>query len=125
MSEVTIDTSELRAFRDEILHHASYVAVRHARPVVQRGAQNIKEQLQAEARGSRHFRLERAISYDIEDDGFAAEIGPEKGGAGSLANIAYFGGANGGGGTVPDPRAALDAEIPRFIDQLAQIADQL
>lgn len=125
MSKITIDTSQVRAFRDEIAHHATYEAVRYARPVVQRGAQNIKNQLQSEARNSRHFRLERDISYDIEDDGFAAEIGPEKGGVGALANIAYFGGANGGGGTVPDPRGALEAEVPRFIDQLSQIVDQL
>ena len=54
------------------------------------------------------------------------EVGPAKKSGGSRglgfgANIAYFGGARGGGGTVADPKTALDAEIPNFEAQLADI----
>ena len=50
-----------------------------------------------------------------------AEIGPETGGAGSLAGFAYFGGVNGGGGTVPDPQGALDAEAPNVEKHLGAL----
>ena len=51
--------------------------------------------------------------YEIQDRAGSIELvaGPTKGSPGSLANIAYFGTSR-GGGTVPDPRGALDAETP-------------
>ena len=51
-------------------------------------------------------------TIDELEGGMAAEIGPEKVGAGNLAVIAYWGGANGGGGTVEDPQEAADRELP-------------
>ena len=53
------------------------------------------------------------------------EVGPRKGKPGSIANIAYFGGANGGGGTVPDPRGALEAEAPRFEKALTDLVGEI
>lgn len=94
-------------------------AVAKVRPIVQKGALNIKTEMQDDARGSRHFRaIAPSISYDTEvgRDGVTAEIGPAKDryGAASLANIAYFGGANGGGGTL-DIDAPLKNEEPRLM----------
>lgn|SRR5574343_588381 len=110
-------------------------------PVIEWGAVSIKEQLRAEMRASAHFgQAADAITYDLHDGGFTAEIGPTKGGAGSLANIAYFGGGAwsgrkrpgpgwqsgpGGGGTVPDPRGALEAEAPNVEREILNIVSRV
>lgn len=112
---VSTDTSELRAFSLD-LQRAAAVALPEVREVVQRGALAIKTQMQREMRESAHFRqVASAISYDTttSPSGVEAEIGPRRGAPGSLANIAYFGSSR-GGGTVPDPQGALDAEAPTF-----------
>ena len=95
--------------------------------VVTKGAVNIRAQLKGEASASSHFRLASQISYDLRFGftGIEAEVGPEKRGAGNLANIAYFGGSHGGGGTLPDPRGALDAETPKFIKALEDLAGEV
>lgn len=85
-----------------------------ARQVLAKAGVTIKSQLQAEASGSRHFgQIARAISYEILERAGSIELvaGPTKGSPGSISNIAYFGGSR-GGGTVPDPRGALEAEAP-------------
>jgi hypothetical protein len=107
------DTSELRAFAAD-LTSASFRSVLALRPVVKKGAVQIKDQLRREMSASTHFKgAAPGISFDITDGGLTAEVGPTKGGPGSLANIAYFGTSR-GGGTVPDPRGALEAEVPKF-----------
>lgn len=118
MAGVIIDTSELDAFAQE-LGKAGAVTQKGVRAVISKGALNIKKQQQAEMRRSRYFAMVApTISYDIREvSAFGggvveAEIGPVKGGAGSLANIAYFGTSR-GGGNVPDPEGALLAEVPR------------
>lgn len=91
--------------------------------VVKRGANNIKNDLQDQARKSLHFKgFAPGISYDMVDD-FEAEIGPVKGKPGSLANIAYFGTSR-GGGTVENPEAALEREIAAFEQHLGDIAER-
>lgn len=119
---VSVDVSELRTLATDLQRVPDKVQ-RGVRPVVSKGALNIKQQLAAEMGGSTHFgQIKRAISYDIKVDGggVAAEIGPRKGSPGSLANIAYFGGA-GGGGTVPDPSGALLAESDKFESALSEL----
>lgn len=92
------------------------------RAVIQKGSLNIKNQMISEARGHRHFpRLAGSITYEthILPGVIEGEIGPDKG---VLAGIAYFGSSRPGGGTVPDPKGALDAEAPnveRFIGDAA------
>ena len=84
------------------------------RQVLAKAGVNIKQQLQAEMSASEHFgQVSTAISYEIEERAGSIElvVGPTKGSPGSLANVAYFGTSR-GGGTVPDPRGALDAEAP-------------
>ena len=110
---MAVDASELRALIAD-LSSAPKLVRSEARAVVSKGALNIKNQMRDEVARSRHFRFAHTVSYDLKvgGDTIEAEIGPETGGVGSLAGFAYFGGVNGGGGTVPDPQGALDAEAP-------------
>lgn len=122
----TIDASELRAFAAKLQAQPDK-ARKQVGQVVSRGALAIKKQMQSEANRSRHFRIARAINYDrhVRTGDVEAEIGPTKGSPGSLANLAYFGGAHGGGGTIPDPKGALDAETPKFLKALEDMASDL
>lgn len=88
--------------------------------ILKKGADNVKKEMVADAEGSRYFRrLARSISYDrayrAGEAGY--EIGPDKGRGGQLGVIAYFGGANGGGGTL-DIDAPLKNEEPRLMAQI-------
>ena len=114
-----IDTSEVRAFVAELGRMPARTRAALP-PIVAKGAVNIKKQLQAEMGASRSFgHLASGISYDLEDGGMTAKIGPHKKYTGQKkaprrgANIAYFGTYK-GGGTVPDPKEALEAEVPAF-----------
>lgn len=94
--------------------------MREIRQVVSKGSLNIKNQLISEARGSDYFdSLSASMGYQITETGNSveSEIGPEKdrNKAAALWPIAYFGGSNGGGGTLPDPILALEAEEPSLI----------
>ena len=119
---MAVDASELRALIAD-LREAPQLVRREARAVISKGALNIKNQMRDEVAKSRHFRFAHTVTYDLKvaGDTIEAEIGPETGGVGSLAGFAYFGGVNGGGGTVPDPQGALDAEAPnveKYLDAL-------
>ena len=90
--------------------------------VMRDSAERITEELAADARGSRHFRqIAPAMSFDrdyrIGQVGY--EMGPDRSRtpAAALANIAYFGGSNGGGGTL-DISAPLRSEEPRMMAAL-------
>lgn len=119
----SVDDSELRAFAADLTRAPTRVAL-GARGAVSKGALNIKNQLVSEMRSSIHFKgVAPGISYDLDAAGLTADIGPTKGGPGALANIAYFGSAR-GGGTVPDPRGALEAEIPHFEKALLDLGEE-
>lgn len=122
------DAHEVRDFAND-LRSAPQRVVNKVPPVVKRGAQNVKDQMRDAMFASYHFKgAARSISYDIRDGGFEAEIGPETGPGGvpgDLAHLAYFGGANGGGGTVEDPERALDAEGPRFTKALLDLIGEV
>lgn len=116
MVGVSVDASDARRFAADLTAATQRVAD-GVPQVVERGALNIKNRMVDAMRSSVHFKgAARSISYDMRDGGFEAEIGPRSGPGepGALANIAYFGGSRGGGGTVEDPQVALDAETPRF-----------
>src|SRR5699024_6831344 len=119
MVRVSVDTSEVRA----LIADMSGIDGRlrpNVSSVVKRGANNIKNELLTQMRSSRHFKGFADISYDMTDD-FEAEIGPNKGGPGAGANIAYFG-TSGGGRPVDDPEEALNRELPAFQELLAAIS---
>lgn len=128
---MSFDASELRSFAG-VVGRARSGLVRALRPVVERGALNVKNQLQEEMAASRHFKgAAGSISYTVYgreafgSEQVEAEIGPDKSRrGGALANIAYFGTSR-GGGTVPDPQGALDAETPHFERALGDVLEEL
>lgn len=127
LTSLEIDVSQVRQVEADMRRVDARLAPNLTR-VMERGAFNIKTQLRDEMRSSPHFRsVARSVSYewDSRPGLYGVLIGPEMGSPGSLANIAYFGGANGGGGTVPDPRGALNAEADKFMNELAKKAAEL
>lgn len=97
---MTVDASQLKAFGANLL---GGTAVRRAlvSAAVKKGAQNVKENIEADLKTSGNSAFRRIpIHYEMQTvglTGVAADISPVKGGAGSLANVAFFGTAKGGG----------------------------
>lgn len=123
---ISADVSQLREFAVQV-GQVPHEMRSKLDAVTERAGLNMKKQLQAEARQSKSFGvIAPAISYDTihTRDSSGVEVGPVKGSPGSLANIAYFGTSR-GGGTVPDPRGALDAEAPRFEEYVGRIVEDL
>jgi hypothetical protein len=127
MPEVSIDAHEVRELAADFTRIPGELS-RHAIPVLSKGALNIKNQMRDSFRESHNpgFRfVAQTVSYDLHTEGneLSAEIGPTKP-EGALANVAIFGTPR-GGGTVADPREALEAEAPRFEKALADLAEEL
>ena len=125
------DTSDLGRLADDLATIPARL-VPKVKPIVARSAMEVKKIMRADAGKSPHFKqLARTINYDLNvfefagDASIEAEIGPDKGvaGAASLAGIAYFGGAHGGGGTIRDPVDALLEVAPDFVEYLGQAVD--
>lgn len=125
VDQISIDTSELRAFATD-LGHVAGSALPSVDAIMKKGAQNIKEEMASDLAESPSFgRAAPTVSYDSDyrPGQVAYEIGPDKdrggkaGGAAHLLNIAYFGGANGGGASV-DIDKPLRSEEPNILKQL-------
>lgn len=125
MTGIEFDTSELRTLSAD-LAVAPERAAKRIPAVLGRGATNIRNQMRAETEQSKYFKLAPTIDYKkVVEEGtsFWTEIGPNRRFRyARLAHIAYFGGAHGGGGTLPDPQGALDAEAPAVMQYLAREA---
>lgn len=124
---IDVDTSDFDRFGADLLAAAAGLVGR-VRPVVAKGALNIKQAHRAEmARSTRFGHIARSITYDtrVTPNEVSADIGPVVGGSGSLAHIAYFGGARGGGGTVRDPQEAAAEEQLRFEAALSAVLGDL
>lgn len=97
--------------------------------VIDKGGLELKNRMKKEMEQSRwrHFgHITRSIDYDETggDDNPGVEVGPNaaRHSSAALAGIAYFGNSMGGGGTVADPRDALEAEAEvahKFISRIA------
>ncbi len=129
MSTIDIDVSDLYKTAADLRDGARDLMPK-IRPVISKGALNIKNKMAGDFAGSRHFgQVARVVTYDMlgNRDYAEAQIGPETGGrvVGDLAHIAYFGGANGGGGTVPDPEVHLRAEEPVIERYVSEILEAL
>ena len=122
---IDIDTSGFDEFAGDI--RAAVAEIGAGIPkVLGKGALNVKSDWNAAFRGSPSFKgIAGAVTYDVrQGQGWAeAEIGPRRGAPGSLANIAHFGGAR-GGGTVADPQTFLDAEEPGLTGTLDDLIAQ-
>lgn len=124
---VQADVSELRTLSRDLARIPDTVQ-RGVRPVVSKGALNIKREMQMDLASSQSFSpITFSVSYDVKVDRGAveAEIGPDKDRyGGALANVAIFGTSR-GGGTVPDPSVALLAEADRFEAALGALFEGL
>ncbi|MNW48208.1 hypothetical protein D3C74_255610 [compost metagenome] len=116
---------ELRAFAAD-LGKIAHQALPDTDAVLKKGAQNIKDDLVADARGSKHFKgMAGSISYDsMYGIGHAKyEIGPDKGRrGGALGNIYYFGTSRGGG--TGDLEGPLAREAPNLERELGKLVDK-
>lgn len=93
-------------------------------PIVEQMAYKVKAGQRADMAGSGHFgSAAGSISYDMTGD-MSAEVGPTKP-AGAIANIAYFGGANGGGGTVRDPIEPAMDQLDWFEKAIGDAVERL
>lgn len=104
--------------------------VQKIRPIFNRTAVEIKKGMQADFRGSRHFRqVAGSIDYEVKSgaDGFSVEIGPDaaRSPSAALAGLAYFGGSNGGGGTVRDPVFHARDQGTKMVGYLSLAAEGL
>lgn len=126
---------ELRRLAENIGRIAGK-AVTDVDGVVQKGAANVKEDLRAGVRSSRHFSskkrsgLEQSITYDSNyTPGVVRyDVGPDKARrGGALGNIYYFGTSRGGGSgdldgplarETPKMQSALEALTERWAGQL-------
>lgn len=126
---VDVDASQVRAMVSEMGKIPGRVEP-EVEAVVKRAAVNVKTALRAGAKGSKWFRrIEPSISFDRHAGlglrTIAYEVGPRVGVAqGSLGGIAYFGGANGGGGTL-DLDGPLADEEPKMLSYLAQALEKV
>lgn len=110
---ITFDTSDAKRFAAE-LELAGERMPATVRPVVQRGALNIKRGAQARVgRGPYTPGYASSISYDSKETaaGVSAEIGPDKGRAqGALGNLIEYGSEH--NAPIPHLGPALEAEAP-------------
>ncbi|MCQ9367954.1 hypothetical protein NQ036_06810 [Brevibacterium sp. 91QC2O2] len=124
-----VDDSELEKLATGLRKIAPRV-IREGKPVMAKGALNVKKGLQAGAKKSRHFYpIARSISYDTKagHSTVETEVGVDRdrgNGQQHLAGIAYFGGARGGGGTLDfdQPMADEEPNIDKYLDQILQKA---
>ena len=130
---MSLDTSETQKLVDAIDKFDSDVRSK-SEAVLVKGAVQIKKNLQEDARGSKYFKqFAKKISYETtkRKNTTEVEIGPENDkptgknpGGGPGAAIAYFGGANGGGGTL-DFDEPVEREFETIDDFLGKLGDAL
>lgn len=93
--------------------------------VLEKGALDLKDQLNANLANSRHFKgASGSVTYDrkISLGSVSFEVGPDKqrrGGA--LGNIAFFGTSRGGGTVdIDGPVKSVGASVERFLGQAVE-----
>lgn len=126
--DVTVDAEQLARLADDLARLGAS-AVDRVDPVVKRAVTNMKDDMVADTESSRYFRgIGRTITYSRAYRlGYVGyELGPDRalGGQAPLADVAYNGGANGGGGTL-DLDGPLEREEPRLMQELANLLGAL
>lgn len=113
--EITVDDGGVTA----ALRLATLGLPAVARDAVKDTASSLQKTMRADAQGHSPA-IARSITTEMSGNAVFSEakVGPVKGGAGSLANIAYFGGTHGGGGTVRDPQLAANEVADGFVASL-------
>ena len=130
---MAVDNRELYALAAD-LGKMPQVMARKSKPIFRRTALEVKNGMQADLRESRHFKqVALSVDYDVTEGGMlgalsmSAEIGPnaERNSSAPLAGIAYFGGVNGGGGTVRDPVFHAVEQGSRMVGYIKDAAEGL
>ena len=129
MAGVELDVSEVEAFASDLVG-VPFELARHAVPVLKRFAQDVKADVQADARSSSNAGMRKAGNFVSYADvlagasGFETEVGYDKSGAGNLANIMVFG-TDKGGGTHPHPADIAVWHVDAFESALADAAVEI
>lgn len=95
----------------------------HASTVV--AANKVKRDARQRISGRSHLpQYPYTISYDLKvtPSGIEAEIGPERGGQGSLGHLIEYGTTT--SGPNPHMRPSFDAEVPVWLSHMARIAGE-
>lgn len=117
-----VDTSEVREFAAK-LAAAPEKKRRRVAMIVKKGAQNVKNETRADLTSSGNAAFRRIpIAYEMHERGsmVEADVAPTDGGAGDLANLAFFGTAKGGGTHVFYQHARR--EFPNLVCELRKVA---
>ena len=130
---MAIDNKELYALASD-LGKMPQIMARKSKPIFRRTALEVKRGMQADFRESKHFKqVAASVDYDVNEYGIfgssvmTAEIGPnaDRNSSAPLAGIAYFGGVNGGGGTVRDPVFHAVEQGSRMVGHIRDAAEGL
>ena len=117
-----VDTSEVKEFAAK-LQAAPERKRRRVSMIVKKAAQNVKNETRADLTSSGNAAFRHIpISYEVQDRGSVveADVAPDDGGAGNLANLAFFGTAKGGG--THDFYQHARAEFPNIVRELRRAA---
>jgi len=122
---VSDGTAELRQFAIAVGRIADG-AYEDVDGVITKGAVNVKTEMIADVKASRHFKgMAGSITYEHHNTPgvIRREIGPDKGRrGGALGNIYYFGTSRGGGsGDIEKP---LNTEEPRLMGAMQALVDR-
>ena len=129
MSTINMDMSEVVSFAAE-LEGVPQALARHAIPVLKRFAQDVKTDMQTDFRSSGNRGFQKIANFVRYDDitpgagGYETEVGVDKGGAGSLANLAVYGTPK-GGGTHPRPDQIAVWHQPAYEKSLQDMAAEI
>jgi hypothetical protein len=116
LTEITFDMSEVAKLAADVGRVAPAMVAPLA-GVLTKSSTAIRQDLRKGSAGHPRFpSFPGTITFDIR--GLSSEIGPEKRGAGNLANILYFGTVN-NGAVLEHPTGALNRERPKFETALA------
>jgi hypothetical protein len=104
-----------------------------AATVMKTAAHDVKRRMVNDFHKSEHFTSNQGLAESVTYDQLPSmsgvityEVGPDYGRrrAAALAGIAYFGGARGGGGTVPEPGQHADTEMRAVGEYLAAFVEK-
>lgn len=127
MAGFDIDMSEVEAFAADLQRVPASLS-RHAIPVLKRFAQDVKTDVQEDARSSSNAGMRKAANFVRYDDvtagadGYETEVGYDEEGAGKLGKIMVNGTAK-GGGTHPHPSDIAPWHFPAFEKALGDMAE--
>ena len=117
-----VDVSEVKAFAAK-LQAVPERKQRRVSMTVKKAAQNVKTSTRADLTSSGNAAFRRIpIAYEMHERGpmDEADVAPDDGGAGNLANLAFFGTARGGG--THDFYQHARREFPNLVRELRRAA---